>query len=241
MTSKIQVDFRFNTYLEVLVNVSYRFLNFFHYSCFWGQGIHCWHFYRATLFGWPRKSRSTSVRFKGDSKILIIVSYGFSQFLHCLCYQGQGIHCWHSYWATMFEWPRKSKLTSVSTGQGIHCWYLYRATMFGWPRKSRWTSGSTGTRRYWWLRLVDFWNFFTIYFSEVRESFADIPTELSCFGDLENSGQLPVQEVFEVTQTFVRWLKKCSKFISSRAKVAGRSHDQRFIANWLFPHAINLS
>ena len=30
---------------------------------------------------------------------------------------------------------------------------------------------------------------------EVRESFADIPTELPYLGDLENSGQLPVQEV----------------------------------------------
>ena len=61
------------------------------------------------------------------------------------------------------------------------------------------------------------------------------------FGDLENSGQLPVQEVFEVIQTFVRRLKKSSKSISSRAKVAGQSHDQRFIANLLFPHTINLN
>ena len=34
VTSKIQVDFRFKTYLEVLVNVSYRFLKFLDYSCF---------------------------------------------------------------------------------------------------------------------------------------------------------------------------------------------------------------
>ena len=44
---------------------------------------------------------------------------------------------------------------------------------------------------------------FTIYVFEVRESFADIPTELPCLGDLKNLSQLPVQEVFEVTQTFV--------------------------------------
>ena len=36
-----------------------------------------------------------------------------------------------------------------------------------------------------------------------RDCFADIPTELPCLGDLENSGHLPVQEVFKVTQTFV--------------------------------------
>ena len=99
VTSKIQVDFRFNTYSEVLVIVSCRVLKFLHYLCFWGQGI----------------------------------------------------HCWHSYWATMFEGPR-------------------------------------------------------------------------------NSGQLPVREVFVVTQTFVPW-QKCSKFISSHAKDAGRSNDQCFIAN----------
>ena len=64
---------------------------------------------------------------------------------------------------------------------------------------------------------MDFWNFFTIYVFEVRESIADIPTELPCSGDLENSGHLPVREVFEVTQTFVPW-QKCSKFISNRAK-----------------------
>ena len=44
-----------------------------------------------------------------------------------------------------------------------------------------------------------------IYVFEVRESFTDIPFELSCLGDFENSGQLPVQEVFEIT--FIRWLK----------------------------------
>ena len=112
-------------------------------------------------------------------EVLMILSYNFLKFLHYSCFRGQG----------------------------IHCWYFYRATMFGWSRKSRWTSGSTGTRRYWWLCLVDFWNFFTIYVFEVRESFADIPTELPCLGNLENSDQLPVQEIFEVTQTFVCWLK----------------------------------
>ena len=51
MTSKIQVDFRFNTYSEVLVIVSCRVLKFLHYLCFWGQGILCWHSYSATMFG----------------------------------------------------------------------------------------------------------------------------------------------------------------------------------------------
>ena len=38
------------------------------------------------------------------------------------------------------------------------------------------------------------------------------------FGGLENSGHLPVQEVLEVTQTFVL-RQKCSKFISDSAKI----------------------
>ena len=34
-----------------------------------------------------------------------------------------------------------------------------------------------------------------IYVFEVKKSISDIPTELTCSGDLENPGQLPVQEV----------------------------------------------
>ena len=45
------------------------------------------------------------------------------------------------------------------------------------------------------------WNVFTIHVFEVEESIADVPTQLLCLGDLENLGQLPVLEVFEVTQT----------------------------------------
>ena len=35
---------------EVLMILSYEFLKFSHYSGFLGQGIHCWYFYRATMF-----------------------------------------------------------------------------------------------------------------------------------------------------------------------------------------------
>ena len=37
--------------------------------------------------------------------------------------------------------------------------------------------------------LMNFHNFFSIYVFEVKESIADIPTELPCSGDLENPGQ----------------------------------------------------
>ena len=60
VTSKIQVNFRFSRYSEVLVIVSCRFLKFTHYLCFWGQGIFCWHSYWATMFRGPQKFRSPS-------------------------------------------------------------------------------------------------------------------------------------------------------------------------------------
>ena len=78
-------------------------------------------------------------RFERYSEVLMIGSYGFPQFLYYLCFRGQEIHCWHSYWAIMF----------------------------GWPRKSRSASGLRGTPRYWWLGLMDFHNFFNIYVFDV--------------------------------------------------------------------------
>ena len=40
-------------------------------------------------------------------------------------------------------------------------------------------------------------------FPRGEESIFDIPTEQPCFGDLENPGQLPVQEVLEDTDDCV--------------------------------------
>ena len=40
--------------------------------------------------------------------------------------------------------------------------------------------------------------FSTIYVFEVEESIADIPTKLTCSGDLENLGQFPLQEVLMI-------------------------------------------
>ena len=49
--------------------------------------------------------------------------------------------------------------------------------------------------RYWWFCLMNFWNFHTIRVFEIRESIADISTELPCSGNFENPGKLPVQDV----------------------------------------------
>ena len=50
---------------------------------------------------------------------------------------------------------------------------------------------------------MNFGNFFSIHVFEVKKSIADIPTELLCSSDLENPGQLPVQEVLEGTDDSV--------------------------------------
>ena len=71
--------------------------------------------------------------FKGWLRFLTITSKrsnGFSQFLHYLFLQSQGIHCWHSYWATVFEWPWKSKSASGSKGTDDIIVEIFRLFMF---------------------------------------------------------------------------------------------------------------
>ena len=64
-----------------------------------------------------------------------------------------------------------------------------------------------------WFCLINFWNFFTIYVFEVKEPIPEIPTELSCFGDLKNLGQLPVQEWLRVTDDCVLWIFTISSLL----------------------------
>ena len=59
-------------YSKVLMIVSYKCLTFLHYLCFRGQATASWHFYRATMFGWPQKSRSTSGSGGTDDSVLWI-------------------------------------------------------------------------------------------------------------------------------------------------------------------------
>ena len=60
-----------------------------------------------------------------------------------------------------------------------------------------------------WFCLMMFSNFHAIHVFKVRESIADISTELPCLGDLENPGRLPFQQVLGGTGQIG------SKFISS--------------------------
>ena len=86
----------------------------------------------------------------------------------------------------------------------------------------------------WGLCPVDFWNFFTIYVLEVSESFHDIfllryyvweTSKIQVTFWFKRFSRLP-------KPLLVPW-QKSLKFISSRAKVAGRSHDQRFIIDFI--------
>ena len=93
--------------LALLMILYYKFLKFLQYSRFRGQEIHCWHFYRATMFEWFENPGQLPVQ-----EVLMILSYEFLKVLQYLCFRGQGIHCWHSYWATLFGLPWKSRSTS---------------------------------------------------------------------------------------------------------------------------------
>ena len=119
VASKIQVDFRFNTYSEILVNVTHRFLKFCDYWYFWGQRIQC--------------DISAELSCLGDLE-------------------------------NLGQLPSYSRVT----------------------------------QKYWWLYLMDFHNFFTIYVVKVMESIAYIPTELRCLSDLTNPSHLPVWEVLVI-------------------------------------------
>ena len=59
---------------------------------------------------------------------------------------------------------------------------------------------------------MDFHNFHPIYVFKVKESTADILTELPCLSDLENPGQLPVLQELEGTDGWVLWIFVISSF-----------------------------
>ena len=127
---------------KVLMILSYELLKFSDYSCFRGQGIHCWYFYRATLFQLHRKSRSTSGSrvpqrywwfylmdfhnfftiyvFKVKESIVDILTE-----LRCLSDldNPSQLPVWEVPMILSYEFL-KFLHYSCFWGQGIHCWYF---------------------------------------------------------------------------------------------------------------------
>ena len=73
--------------------------------------------------------------------------------------------------------------------------------------------------RYWWYCLINCWNSQTFHVFEVRESIADISTELSCSSYLKNLGQLPVQGYLKGTDNCILCIFTISSlFMFSRSR-----------------------
>ena len=148
-------------------------------------------------------------------KVLMILSYKLLlKFSDYSCFRGQGIHCWYFYRATLFELPKNLGQLPVhvylkGTGNCI-LWIFTISSLFMFSRSRNplmtfllsydvWVTSIIQVNfrfeRYWWFCLMNFWNFHTIRVFEIRESIADISTELPCLDNLENPGKLPVQSV----------------------------------------------
>ena len=73
--------------------------------------------------------------------------------------------------------------------------------------------------RYWWFCLIHFGNFHTIHVFEVRESIADVSTELPCSSYFENLGQLLVPGYLKCTDDCILWILTISSlFMFSRSR-----------------------
>ena len=82
--------------------------------------------------------------------------------------------------------------------------------------------------------LIDFRNFLTIHAFGVKESMANISTELPCLGYVTSCYVMSrnSRKSRHVTSCYV--MSRHVTYVMARhvtSKVAGRSHDQRFIVN----------
>ena len=111
VTSEIQVNFRFERYWWFcLIN----FWNF--YNIQFSRSGNPLLIFLQSFHVWVISKIQVDFRFNRYSEVLVIVSCRFLKFLHYLCFWGQGILCWHSYWANMFGGPQKFRSLSGSRG-----------------------------------------------------------------------------------------------------------------------------
>ena len=100
---------------------------------------------------------------------------------------------------TIFMSSRSGNLLLIIISTELPCLGDIQNPGIGYFRFNTYIGGTT-----WWMCYIDFWNCFTRYSCfEVRESIADISTELTCLGDLGNLGQIPSDS--RVTQRY-KWL-----------------------------------
>ena len=122
-------------------SMTYKLLKFSDYSCFQGQGIHCWYFYKVILFELPWKSRSTSgPRVPQRYWLLYLMDFHISSLFMFSRSRNPLLTFLLSYdvWVTSiiqvnFRFERywwfclmnflKFSHYSCFRGQGIHCWY----------------------------------------------------------------------------------------------------------------------
>ena len=125
------------------------------------RGIHCWHSYWATMFKWPRKSKSTS-GLKGTDDIVswiveIFRLFMFSRSGNPLLIFLQSYHVWVTskiqvdFWSNKYPEVVSCRFLkflhhSCFWGQRTIWWLSYWATMFGRPQKFRSPSGSRDFR-----------------------------------------------------------------------------------------------
>ena len=85
-------------FLTITSKRSNGFSQFRHCLCFQSRGIHCWHFYWATMFAWFRKSKSTSGSRGTDDSVLwifeIFTPFMFSRSENPLLIFLQSYHVW---------------------------------------------------------------------------------------------------------------------------------------------------
>ena len=128
VTSKIQVNFRYRRYSKVLMILSYKFLKFLSVFMF----LRSRNPFLTFLLSYHVRVTSkiqVNFRYRRYSKVLMILSYKFLKFLQYLCFWGQEIHFWHSYWATMFGWPWKSRSTSGTGGTDDSVLWIFEISL----------------------------------------------------------------------------------------------------------------
>ena len=168
--------------------------------------MHFSQFQKATLFGWPQKSSSTS-GFTGARGYWWLGLMDFCNFFITYVFEiKESIFCSFTKLPCLGDLEIPGQLPVLQVLEGTDDWVLWIFVISSFLTFSRsrnpffavsqsyhvWMTSKIQnnfrfkryTQRYWWLCLMDFHNIFTIYVFEAKQSIPDIPAELPCLGDL---------------------------------------------------------